>query len=107
MKKRPRAVFAANDMSAIGCLLALGESGVRVPDDIAVAGFDDIPIARFVTPALSTVRVQIAELGRNALELLAGRIEAPEKPPSSVQIPRCEIVVRASCGTPAAPRADK
>jgi LacI family transcriptional regulator len=106
LKKRPRAVFAANDMSAIGCLLALGENGVRVPDDIAVAGFDDIPIARFVTPALTTVRVQIAELGRNALELLAGRIEAPDKPPSSVQIPRCEIVVRASCGTPAARRAE-
>jgi LacI family transcriptional regulator len=97
-KRRPRAVFAANDMMAIGCLLALGEAGVRVPQDVAVVGFDDIPIARFVTPALSTVRVRIAELGRTALDQLAGRIEAPDKAPSEVATPACEIVVRASCG---------
>ena len=47
---RPDAIFAANDMMAIGCLQALREAGLRVPDDIALAGFDDIPIARFVEP---------------------------------------------------------
>jgi len=103
-KKRPRAVFAANDMMAIGCLRAFAESGVRVPADIAVVGFDDIPIARFVSPALSTVRVQIAELGRNALEQLASGLEAKDKSTSSVEPPRCEIVVRASCGAPAEAR---
>lgn len=99
-KRRPRAVFAANDMMAIGCLLALIEAGVRVPEDVAVVGFDDIPIARFVAPGLSTVRVRIAELGRTALDQLAARLEAPDKEPASVQTPGCEIVVRASCGAP-------
>jgi len=98
-KSRPAAVFAANDMMAIGCMLALGEGGVRVPADLAIAGFDDIPIARFVNPALTTVRVRIVELGRSALEQLASRVEAPGAVRASAQTPGCEIVVRASCGT--------
>src|SRR5258708_20978935 len=52
---RPDAVFAANDAVAIGCLFALTEAGVRVPQAIALAGFDDIPVARFVHPPLTTV----------------------------------------------------
>ena len=63
LAERPTAVFAGNDMMAIGCLAALAEAGVKVPQDIALAGFDDIPIARYVTPPLSTMRVRIAELG--------------------------------------------
>jgi len=98
--KRPRAVFAANDMMAIGCLLAFNDAGVRVPDDIALAGFDDIPIARFVSPALTTVRVRIADLGRSALEQLASRLDLPNASESTAQEPSCDIVVRASCGQP-------
>jgi LacI family transcriptional regulator len=77
---RPAAVFAANDMMAIGCLSALEENGLAVPRAIAVAGFDDIPLAAFVRPKLTTVRVDIAELGRRALRQLAAAIEggAPE-----------------------------
>jgi len=101
---RPSAVFAANDMMAIGCMLALTEGGVRVPADVAVAGFDDIPIARFVSPALTTVRVRIAELGRCALEQLAVRLDLPEAPLTPEQQPSCEIVVRASCGAAPAGR---
>jgi len=74
---RPDAVFASNDMMAIGCLFALTEVGIRVPADIAVAGFDDIPIARFVSPPLTTVRAQTTELGRQSLEALARAINAP------------------------------
>ena len=74
---RPDAIFCANDMMAIGCLVALRDSGVRIPADIALAGFDDIPIARYVSPALTTAAVPIAEIGRRALEccveLIAGR----------------------------------
>ncbi|MEO7149666.1 MAG: LacI family DNA-binding transcriptional regulator [Rhodanobacteraceae bacterium] len=101
MVKRPRAVFAANDMMAIGCLFALNEAGVRVPSDIALAGFDDIPIARFVSPPLTTVRVRIADLGQGALEQLVMQMEAPDAPVAREQTLGCEIVVRASCGTPA------
>ncbi|OOG57911.1 LacI family DNA-binding transcriptional regulator [Rhodanobacter sp. C03] len=97
-KTRPHAVFAANDMMAVGCLYAFREAGVNVPRDIALAGFDDIPIARYVTPTLSTVRVRIAELGRSALEHLAERLESTEQPPTSAQTLGCEIVVRESCG---------
>ena len=78
-KARPQAVFAANDMMAVGCLKAFREAGLDVPGDIALAGFDDIPIARYVTPPLSTVRVRIAELGKNAMELLADLMHEGEK----------------------------
>jgi LacI family transcriptional regulator len=73
----PDAIFCANDMMAIGCLEALRDAGVRIPEDIALAGFDDIPIARYVRPPLTTAAVPIAEIGRRALEccvdLIAGR----------------------------------
>lgn len=95
---RPQAVFAANDMMAVGCLSAFREGGMRVPQDIALAGFDDIPIARYVTPALSTVRVRIADFGQLALELLADRLEHPEQESSSADTLGFEIVVRETCG---------
>ena len=96
-KQRPRAIFAANDSMAVGVLTALVDAGVEVPDDIAVAGFDDIPIARYVTPPLTTVGVDTVELGRRAFALLLDVIARPEHPS------RCEriattLVVRRSCG---------
>ncbi len=68
--ERPDAVFAANDMMALGCLFALTQGGMGVPDDIALAGFDDIPIARYVAPSLTTMRVNMPELGAHAMRLL-------------------------------------
>lgn len=97
MSDRPDAIFAANDMMAIGCIFALTEAGLRVPDDIAVAGFDDIPIARYVSPALTTVRVRIAELGELALERLVLAISERGQDRHSVQTVRTELVVRSSC----------
>lgn len=96
---RPTAVFAANDMMAIGCLQALADHGLRVPADIAVAGFDDIPVARLLSPPLTTVRVDIAGFGRYALEQLAERIDHLGAAPPAGQQPRCEIIVRESCGS--------
>ena len=98
LKSRPQAVFAANDMMAVGCLHAFKEAGLDVPGDIALAGFDDIPIARYVTPALSTVRVRIADLGKNAMDLLADLMERPGSSAASVHTLGCDIVVRDSCG---------
>ncbi len=74
MENRPGAVFAANDMMAIGCLLALAESGLRAPADVAVAGFDDIPAARLIRPSLTTLRTNVADLSRRAVEQLAAAI---------------------------------
>jgi LacI family transcriptional regulator len=98
---RPQAVFAANDMMAIGCLFAFKEAGVAVPDDIALAGFDDILISRYLTPPLSTVQVRIADLGRLALERLAALLDPADKTPTSVETLGCDIVIRESCGAKA------
>ncbi|WP_448663269.1 LacI family DNA-binding transcriptional regulator [Sphingomonas sp. CJ20] len=66
------AVFAANDMMAIGCLLALREAGIDVPVQVAVAGFDDIPVARYL--GLTTMRVRIADIGARAVQRLTARL---------------------------------
>lgn len=97
MSERPDAIFAANDMMAIGCLFALNEGRLAVPGDIALAGFDDIPIARYVSPPLTTVRVRIAELGELALERLVLAIDEAGHDKHSIQRLRTELVVRSSC----------
>jgi len=101
---RPDAVFAANDMMAIGCLYALGRGGVHTPSDIAVVGFDDIPLARYVHPSLTTMRVDIAELGARALKALL-EIEVPESAGSATNIALLEpaLVIRDSSGTAGSP----
>jgi LacI family transcriptional regulator len=91
MKPRPTAVFAANDSMAIGALSAFRDARVRVPQDVALVGFDDIPIARFLDPPLTTVKVPIAELGRRGLQLLIGGEDQPARLATS-------LVVRRSCG---------
>jgi LacI family transcriptional regulator len=92
---KPDAIFAANDMMAVGCLLALRETGLRVPEDVAVAGFDDIPLARLIDPPLTTARIRISELGRSALERLARSIEGGEDE-VSLQTAQPELVIRRS-----------
>lgn len=74
---RPDAVFAANDMMALGCLFALTHAGVHAPHDIAIAGFDDIPLARYVHPSLTTMRVDIADVGGRALRMLLDGMGSP------------------------------
>jgi LacI family transcriptional regulator len=96
----PGAIFAANDAMAIGCLCCLVEAAVQVPRDIALVGFDDIPLARFVNPPLTTVRVRIAELGSLALERLALAIGNPDQVNTKPLTLRCELVVRSSCSRP-------
>jgi len=99
-KLRPQAIFAANDMMAVGCLRAFREAGVRVPEDIAVTGFDDIPLARLTTPALTTVRVRIVDFGTRALNRLALMMEdrADATREKHAQLLGAELVVRESCG---------
>ncbi len=74
------AVFAANDMMAVGCLAVLRDAGIDVPDQIAVAGFDDIPLARHTYPALSTVEVHIADMGAAAMSLLLAQLQGDDLP---------------------------
>lgn len=98
LRQRPQAVFAANDMMAVGCMAALQDAGLRVPDDVAVGGFDDIPIARYVTPTLTTIRVPIATLGSAALNALVRAVEAPQPRAEHTVVMPVELVVRRSCG---------
>ncbi|MDQ3227898.1 MAG: LacI family transcriptional regulator [Chloroflexota bacterium] len=70
----PRAVFAANDMMAMGAMVAIREAGLCVPEDIAVAGFDDIPVARLLNPPLTTVAQFPEHLGHRAAEMLFARL---------------------------------
>ena len=99
-KLRPQAIFAANDMMAVGCLRAFREADVRVPEDIAVGGFDDIPLARLTTPALTTVRVRIVDFGTRAMDRLAMMIEdsADATREKHAQLLGAELVIRQSCG---------
>ncbi|HSS01083.1 MAG TPA: LacI family DNA-binding transcriptional regulator [Kofleriaceae bacterium] len=100
---RPAAVFAANDAMAIGCLAAFAELGVA-PRDIAVTGFDDIPLAAYVRPALTTMRVPIVELGRRAFVQLAAAIAQPGTVRAATTWLATELIVRESCGA-SGPRA--
>lgn len=97
LEPRPEAIFAANDAMAIGCLLALREARLRVPEDIALAGFDDVPLAQFVQPALTTVRVPIRSVGEEAVEHLAARLHNPAIEPLARKL-AVSLVVRSSCG---------
>lgn len=90
----PDGVFAANDMMALGALLALKEAGRAAPHDVAVVGFDDIPMARFTSPQLTTLRVGVYEMGRRGLELLAEGLDGETPGEGLVITP--ELIVRES-----------
>ena len=100
----PDAVFAANDMMALGCLFALSQAGIRVPDDIALAGFDDIPLARYVHPALTTMRINIAEVGDRAVRMLLAQMgkESMQAMANIVMTP--DLIVRETCSAPTSRR---
>jgi DNA-binding LacI/PurR family transcriptional regulator len=102
LPERPQAVFAANDQMAIEAIMVAQEQGLRVPEDIAVVGFDDIPMASSVSPALTTVHQPIYELGwhaaQTALEMIkTARDERPRTAPRLTLLPT-SLVVRRSCG---------
>lgn len=94
---RPDAVFCFNDLMAIGALQACREAGVRVPEDIAIAGFDNIAESQFTAPTLTTVAPDLGALTRETLRLLLGRIQGVRTEAESVQVP-WRIVVRESTG---------
>ena len=123
LEDRPTAIFAANDQMAYGVLAAAEESGLRVPEDLSLIGFDDIPLSAHTRPALTTVRQPFYEMGHRAIALLLSLLELP-RPLSNGQYPgsvqthaspapvkqsepirlqlATDLVVRASCSTPQA-----
>ncbi|NED75039.1 LacI family transcriptional regulator, partial [Streptomyces sp. SID9944] len=91
------AIVAANDSVALGACAALRESGLRVPQDVSVAGFDDLPFSVDAVPSLTTVRLPLAEAGARAGRIAMGR---EEPPPGGIATVRGELMVRGSSGVP-------
>ncbi|WP_406283147.1 LacI family DNA-binding transcriptional regulator [Streptomyces sp. NBC_00209] len=97
---RPQGLVFANDQMAVGALHALEARGIDVPGDIAVTGFDGIPLSQLVRPTLTTVRQPMGLLGVEAVELLVARLSERERPPQERLLP-VSAVLRRSCGCPA------
>jgi LacI family transcriptional regulator len=83
---RPRSVFAENDLMALGCMQAAQERGLRVPEDIAIVGFDDIPFASFPEVQLTTIRQPTYDMGRMAVDILLARIARAPGPNEARQV---------------------
>jgi LacI family transcriptional regulator len=96
LANRPTAIFAANDLMAIGAIFAVQNAGLRVPEDVAVMGFDDIPAAHLVRPQLTTVRQFQERTGQQAAELLFQRLRrsVPDEV-HAIEMPY-EIMIRES-----------
>jgi LacI family transcriptional regulator len=97
-KVLPTAVFASNDSMAIGALRAFHDNGITVPDDIALVGFDDIPISRYIKPSLTTVHVPINEMGVLAIERLMNAVEEKNSITKEQIVFPTQISIRESCG---------
>jgi LacI family transcriptional regulator len=97
-RQRPTAVFCANDIQAIGAIYESQLSGLRVPDDISIIGFDDIPAAQYTTPQLTTIRVPAEEMGRRAAEILIDAIGGADGT-VRIELPT-DLIVRQSTMSP-------
>jgi DNA-binding LacI/PurR family transcriptional regulator len=95
MDPRPTAIFALNDLMALGALRAAAEAGCSVPGDLAVVGYDDLEIARFANPPLTTIAQPKKEIGIQAIDLLVNRISRKDRSPSRLVLPP-ELIVRRS-----------
>jgi LacI family transcriptional regulator len=103
LAERPTAIFCANDSMAIGGLAAASELGVRVPGDLTMVGFDDIPLAQYLSPPLTSVHVPVFEMGARAVSRLIAVLKGePVEEGRSVRLPT-RLVVRSSCAAPPRP----
>jgi LacI family transcriptional regulator len=99
----PRAIVCANDQNALGATYVLRRHGIDVPGDVAVTGFDDVPMARHMRPRLTTVRQPIRELGETAFEVIYSMISRERPAQRDIVLP-ARLVCRESCGCePASP----
>lgn len=95
MSKRPTAVFAANDSSAMGLIYGLQQQGLRVPQDMSVVGFDDIPSAAHTFPGLTTISQPLTDMGRAAVNSLLAQMAGLESPTQSITLP-VQLIQRSS-----------
>ncbi|MFZ6026318.1 MAG: LacI family DNA-binding transcriptional regulator [Chloroflexota bacterium] len=94
---RPTALLAINDLLAIGALRAIEDVGLNVPGDISLFGYDDIPLAKYLVPRLSTASKDGERMGREATRLLLARLQDPGRPPQQVRLP-ARLILRESTG---------
>jgi LacI family transcriptional regulator len=99
LENPPTLIFASNDVMAMAAIDAARERGLRVPDDISVLGFDDIPQASLIHPALTTVRQPLEQMGRSAAQMLLEIFKNPESKPSRIALPT-ELIIRDSTAKP-------
>jgi LacI family transcriptional regulator len=92
----PTAVFACNDLMAIGAICAVSQKRLRIPQDVAIVGCDDIALASFTNPSLTTVAQPKHEMGAAAVEMLMERIRDESRPPTR-RLLSTELVLRDSC----------
>lgn len=97
---RPTAIFASNDISAFGAMQALRDHGLRIPEDISLLGFDNIPQASITHPKLTSVHQPLEQMGRMAVRMLLEQIENPDRPPRQLTL-ATRLIVRDSCQPPA------
>jgi LacI family transcriptional regulator len=97
LRPRPSAILGICDLAAFGAMQAALQRGLRIPQDISIAGFDDIDMAALLTPGLTTARAHSLEAGRTLANLLLERIANPDLPPRRIEMP-AELVVRGSTG---------
>ena len=99
LQQPPTAIFASNDEMALGAMRAARELKLRIPDDVSLVGFDDVQMAQFAAPPLTTVRQPMSDMGRRAVEMLLLQIKGDDLPQSRVVLPT-EFVVRESTSIP-------
>lgn len=98
LKRHPDAIFAASDTMALGAIRAIQEHDLKIPEDIAVIGFDDLPMPTYNDVELTTVRQPVTEMGQKAVELLLDIIENGTEPPRHI-ILSTKLIIRSTCGS--------
>lgn len=97
MRDRPTAIFAANDAMAIGTIYAIQDAGLRVPEDVALVGYDNLDAAWMIRPNLTTVTMPCYDMGQAAAKFLVNLLDDPSLPDEQIKV-RGELIIRESCG---------
>ncbi|MDW3212028.1 MAG: LacI family DNA-binding transcriptional regulator [Reichenbachiella sp.] len=97
LRKKPDAIFCANDIAAIACMQVLQEAGIRIPQDIAIVGFSNEPLGEYTTPSLSSINQNPLEMGKTAVQTLLNQIEGPQAEHQTKYIDS-ELIIRNSSG---------
>ena len=97
LENPPTAIFASNDAMAMGAMDAVRSRGLRIPEDVSIIGFDDVPQAALVRPALTSVRQPLEQMGRIATQMLLDRLKDPEQESTRIELPT-ELIIRESTG---------